>query len=170
MKLTVILEKKSRFSIELPEVEAKNLFKSIIGSTVSALKVQTHSFRMQPDQKDIEDKETEAVPKEKTIKAVDTNTRRISQKLVMLKCSGCGETIVGLVKGGQWSLTCKNCKTDNTIEKLKPAAYTCPNCGYKASFYVKDGLDIVKCKNCDSDIDLMYHEKKDKYLSANLIK
>lgn len=186
MKLTVVLEKKSRFNIDLPEGEAKALYKSLIGSIVNGLKVQTQMVRIQPAVKNIEPKEiitedkatttkdpeekVKEVPGAEEVKVVEPDQMRVSKKLVMLKCTGCSETLVGLVNEGQWSFTCKSCKTNNTVENLKPATYICPNCGYKANFYVKDGLDIVKCKNCDGDIDLIYHEKKEKYLSANLIK
>lgn len=186
MKISVVLEKKSRFNIDLPEGEAKNLYKSLIGSIVNALKVQTQIVRTQPTVKDTELKEinieekattikdseekVEEVPRDEEVKVIEPNQMRISKKLVMLKCAGCSETLVSVVSEGQWSLTCKSCRTNNTVENLKAATYICPNCEYKANFYVKDGLDIVKCKNCDGGIDLIYHEKKEKYLSANLIK
>lgn len=122
------------------------------------------TIAMDPEEK------VQEVPGEEPVSDIETNQMRVPKKLLMLKCTGCNETLVGVVNEGQWSFTCKSCKTNNTVDNLKPATYICPNCGYKANFYVKDGLNIVKCKNCDGDIDLIYHEKKEKYLSANLIK
>lgn len=181
MKLTIILEKKSRFNIDLPEVEANKLYQSVIGSILSEIREEPyvskapHISLIREVAKKVEPVDLVSEPevetlKEEIVKTIEDKPTAISKGLVMMRCSGCKDTLVSVVNSGQWSLTCKSCKTNNTLENLKPAAYICPNCGYKASFHVKEGLNMVKCKNCSGDIDLLYHEKKEKYLSANLVK
>jgi ribosomal protein L37AE/L43A len=183
MKITVILEQGSRFNIELPEHIAINVYADIIGLTMKSLRTQKARINKLDDNAFFSELESYVLSKPSSEIKVEATEEKVlrnapqltsplenksSKKLVMLKCKGCEDTIASVVTDGQWSITCKKCGEDNEIKDLKAAAYQCPNCGKYASFFVKEGLKIVKCKNCQSDIDLVYHEKKDKYLSINL--
>lgn len=53
--------------------------------------------------------------------------------------------------------------------ELKKGEYKCPDCGKSVYFYVMGEVKEVHCKNCCSLIDLVWHDKKKKYLSPNLM-
>ncbi|HAK44013.1 MAG TPA: hypothetical protein DCM59_16645 [Clostridium sp.] len=68
------------------------------------------------------------------------------------------------------SLTCRECGEKlPQIRLFNHAKYNCPNCSTNANFYVANGLKEVACKECGSPIDLLWHEKRGMYISANLL-
>lgn len=186
MKINVVLEKKSKFNIDLPELEAKNLYKKLVGSIVESLKIQPieikPTFAVNVPKTDVEHKDIE--------KLADVQVEVISQKLqdrlsenpgykklIMIKCPSCGEiaTPVLYVKDGELQyknkhLTCRHCQNDLPLEEIKPAKYMCPNCGINASFYIMGDLQEVHCRDCKSVIDLIWNDKKKQYMSPNLIR
>ena len=110
-------------------------------------------------------------------KSSDNNQEITSKGLVMVRCPKCKKiaVIVLYIKNGQVeyknkSINCKNCQTELPITELKPAYYQCPDCDTTASFYVMGDLKEASCKNCGSVIDLVWNEKKKKYVSINLVK
>ena len=120
-------------------------------------------------------KKEEPVKEEYTFKSVPKEGY-ISKKLVMAKCPKCDHiaTPVLSIRNGELvykdsEITCKKCQESIPIGEIKKAKYTCPNCETPASFYVMNDLKEVKCKNCESPIDLKWHDKKDMYLSSNLL-
>lgn len=172
MKVLIVLDKASRFNIDLPEAEAKKLYKHLVGSVVGGLRVQEP---MVEEHKEIEKvKSNEEISKREVING---EAQYLPKKLVMIKCPSCNviATPVLNVKDDELvyknkSLNCKNCQSELPIGELKPARYQCPNCNTGASFYVMNDLKEVNCKGCGSLIDLIWHDKKQQYVSANLIK
>ncbi|KGK88012.1 hypothetical protein [Clostridium sp. HMP27] len=185
MKVLIVLDKTSRFNIDLPEVEAKKLYKNLVGAVVGGLKVQEpiteeHKSINIRKPENITHKEIEKVQATEQISKKEENSE-VSQyypkKLVMIKCPSCNviATPVLNVKDDELlykdrHLTCKSCQGELPIGEIKPARYQCPNCNTTASFYVMNDLKEVNCKGCGSLIDLIWHEKKEQYVSANLIK
>jgi predicted RNA-binding Zn-ribbon protein involved in translation (DUF1610 family) len=191
MKISVVLEKKSKFNIDLAEPEAKGLYKKIISSIVEALKpqpivvnptVEVSNTTVETAAKLISEKlqhtiEKVEAPKEPTLVNKKMDVPEFKKQLIMVKCPSCGEiaTPVLYVKDGELMyknkvLTCRHCQGDLPIGELKPARYLCPNCGTSASFYVMGELKETHCRNCKSIIDLQWNDKKKQYVSANLIK
>lgn len=157
MKVTVILEKEARINVDLEAAAATKTFGEIADMLL----------------KQIDCKIDNVVKEEKLMVHVpyvnrSEPTLRNNRKLVFVECPDCHATIVSMVGQDQETVNCRCCHKDVQIGELVRARYECPNCGYKANFYVSGELKNVKCKGCDSDIDLIYHEKKKMYLSANL--
>lgn len=101
----------------------------------------------------------------------------VKKNLVMIKCEKCGHvaTPTLFMKNRELaykehSLTCRECGEElPQIREINHAKYNCPNCNTNASFYVTNGLKEVTCKECGSPIDLVLHEKRGIYMSANLL-
>lgn len=101
----------------------------------------------------------------------------VKKNLVMIKCEKCGHvaTPTLFMKNRELihkehSLTCRECGEElPQIREINHAKYNCPNCNTNASFYVTNGLKEVTCKECRSPIDLVLHEKRGIYISANLL-
>lgn len=195
MKISIVLEKKSKFNIDLAEPEAKKLYKQIVSSVVDALKPQpvAINYPVKPTAKvsttdvgtigELVSKnvqhniEKNELSKKPTLGNKEQDIHEFKKQLIMTKCPSCGEiaTPVLYVKDGELMyknkvLTCKHCQGDLPIGELKPARYLCPNCGTRASFYVMGELKETHCRNCKSIIDLQWNDKKKQYVSANLIK
>ncbi|KZL94332.1 hypothetical protein [Clostridium magnum] len=163
MKVAITLNKISRFNIDLPEIDATRLYNHLVRAALGSETVQDSEVKKVEDTKEIVIAE-EQEPKEYVMK-----------RLVMVKCPHCNElliTVVG-IKDGQIvshkSLSCKKCHGEIPISELKLALYECPNCGVKADFFIMGDLEEVHCKKCASVIDLIWNEKRKRYISANLL-
>lgn len=163
MKIAIVLEKKSRFNIDLPEVEANDLYNRLVFTALGSEAVQN-----------IGAEKVENIEKI-TIQEDKHEHGYILKRLVLTKCPHCGETVAMVVgiKDGQIvshkTLSCKKCQGEIPISELKIALYECPNCGVKADFFIMGDLNEVRCKKCASVIDLVWNEKKRRYISANLV-
>ncbi len=101
----------------------------------------------------------------------------VKKNLVMIKCEKCGHVAVPtlFMKNRELihkehSLICRECGEElPQIREINHAKYNCPNCSTNANFYVSNGLKEVTCKECGSPIDLVWHEKRGIYISANLL-
>jgi len=184
MKLTVVLEKKSRFNIELTESEAKNMYRKMVNVIVDSLNIHSakviNKLKLNEEYEEIDKTEgskREVNASEEVISEVKEPRTINYKRLIIAKCPSCGEiaTPVVNVKDGELMdksrpLICKHCQGELPAGKLKQAKYQCPNCNAEAAFYTINDLKEVQCKDCGSLIDLVWHEKKERYLSANLIK
>lgn len=160
MKIAILLDKKSKFNIDLPEFEANNLYNHLVYAALGSEVIEINK-----------NKNVEST--EKT--TMEEDHEYVLKRLVITKCPHCGETVATVVgiKDGQIashkSLTCKKCQGEIPISELKLAIYECPNCNAKADFFIMGDLAEVRCKKCASVIDLVWNEKKRKYISANLV-
>lgn len=101
----------------------------------------------------------------------------VKKNLVMIKCEKCGHvaTPTLFMKNRELihkehSLNCRECGEElPQIREINHAKYNCPNCSTNANFYVSNRLKEVTCKECGSPIDLVLHEKRGIYMSANLL-
>lgn len=171
MKVTVILEKEARICAQLSTNDAVEAFEKMADILIGG--IEKGVKRGQPVTAVLKPAEIEKAPeikKDSEEQHTGDKIKIVGRRLVIMKCPGCGSIVPCLVQEGQETITCRHCQENVPIEGLVPANYTCPNCSYKANFYVLGNLQSVRCKNCESDIDLIYHEKKHCYLSANLIK
>jgi DNA-directed RNA polymerase subunit RPC12/RpoP len=162
MKLTIALEKIGRFTIELPESQANDKFKSLV---VGLLDTSTKCIKEVKAVTGVEEKVAEAVKKENTFQ---------QRSLILMKCPACEEIMAPLidVDGNSKIITCRSCGHDREIApaELFNVRYDCASCGQTATFQTDGSLSEVKCKRCSSPIDLIFHEKKNMYLSPNLMR
>lgn len=163
MKVAITLNKKSRFNIDLPEIEANNLYNCLVLTALNPETTQiSKAGKVEITKKDITNEEPES-------------KEYVMKRLVMARCPHCNELLIAVVgiKDGQIvshnSLSCKKCQGEIPISELKLALYECPNCGAKADFFIMGDLKEVHCKKCASVIDLVWNEKKKRYMSANLV-
>lgn len=189
MKISVILEKKSRVSVDVPTGQANELFKKLAtmvidGGCETTSQVSVPNIKLNQDFKqkfaeishEIGRTLSEAKP---VVKEFEEKAEQIPGKkhLIMVKCESCGKvaTPIMYIENGELihkehNLVCMNCSSElPQFENIKYAKYTCPNCNTRAGFYVANDLNEVRCKDCDSPIDLVWHDKKKVFLSANLI-
>lgn len=166
MKITVILDKEAKITAQLSVNYAAKAFDEIAQILVN--KIQGNLDDEDPLKitlsKGIRPAEIEKAPE------TDNEVKKTGRKLVIMKCPECGNIGACVVEKDQKTITCKHCQNEIPLEDLVHAQYLCPNCNWFADLYVLGDLKFVKCKNCGSEIDLIYHEKKHCYLSANLIK
>lgn len=162
MKIAIVLDKKSRFNINLPELEANDLYNRLVFTALGSEAVPVTESEKVEDIEKI------------TIQEDRQGHEFVLKRLVLTKCPHCGETVAMVVgiKDGQIvshkTLSCKKCQGEIPISELKVALYECPNCGTKADFFIMGDLNEVRCKKCASVIDLVWNEKKRRYISANL--
>ena len=187
MRVSVILEKQARISVDLQGINAVEVFRQLttmlMDKTVGESKGKKldkaipHSDIQKAIERVALEHITENIETHKKESIQNTSNENIPRTLVMVKCPECGNIATPLmyVRDGKLLydnriLNCKNCQSLLPITDLKPAQYSCPNCGTSAYFYVMGDLKEVYCKDCKSPIDLVWHEEKKKYLSANLIR
>lgn len=189
MKISVILEKKSRVSVDVPTRQANELFKKLAtmvidGGCETTSQVSVTNIKLDQDFKEkfveISCEVGRALSETKpVVKEFEEKTEKVQGKkhLLMVKCERCGKvaTPIMCIENGklihkEHNLVCMNCSSElPQFESIKYAKYTCPNCNTRAGFYVANDLNEVRCKVCDSPIDLVWHDKKKVFLSANLI-
>lgn len=187
MKISVILEKKSRISIDVPTGQANELFKKLATIVIDRGCETTSQVSVHKLNQDFKEKFAEiscevgrALSEAKpVVKEFEEKTEKVQGKkhLLMVKCESCGKvaTPIVYIENGELihkehNLVCMNCSSElPQFENIKYAKYTCPNCNTRAGFYVANDLNEVICKGCDSPIDLVWHDKKKVFLSANLI-
>ena len=92
-------------------------------------------------------------------------------RLVFCECEACAKNNYKMAMPGDVMKCLCGKETVLEPEKIKLAEYTCPNCGKKAVFAIHgDNFRDLLCKECESIIDMVYIDKLDKWLSANLTK
>lgn len=176
MKLTIVLEKKSRFNIELSEDGASRLYSDLVSLAVGL------PLRAIINITGIENQESPAEKQhviEEKMEQVASDLKeevKYPKRLVLTKCPHCDRlaAMVLYIKDNQVEhstspLTCRHCGGGIPVEELKPASYTCPNCDHHTEFYAMGELKDVECKICSSPIDLIWVEHKKRYVSANLV-
>lgn len=89
-------------------------------------------------------------------------------QLIFFRCEDCGRVQFKFTSEGE-TVECFDCAASVEIEQARPAAYECPNCGMKSGFHVTDDVQTIPCKGCGGPIDLAWHEKKQRFVSANLL-
>lgn len=203
MKISIALESKSKFYVDLPIGRANQLYKKLTTLLIECSDMTTFERVANITNSNSENKETIADVKEKfkeVGKEIGRSLERVSmsqikytpqvnknelvntngeikKNLVMIKCKKCGQvaTPTLFMKNRELvhkehSLTCRECGEElPLITEIKNARYNCPNCNTNAGFYVANELKEVTCKECGSPIDLVWHEKRELYLSANLL-
>lgn len=216
MKISITLDRKSKFYTDLPADKANQLYKQLAEILIKNIDVVTcevddgldeltarlstgskESFQerfkkvAEETGKSIEEESIPISKPEPLIVSVDTpgtldapvirgeiyKGGYVKKNLVMIKCEKCGHvaTPTLFMKNSELvykehSLTCRECGEElPQIREINHAKYNCPNCNTNASFYVTNGLKEVTCKECRSPIDLVLHEKRGIYISANLL-
>lgn len=189
MKVSIILEKKSRISVDIPAGQANELFKQLATiainggcETTNQISIPNIKLNQEFKQKfaEISHEIGRAISEIKpVVKELEEKAEKVPSKkhLIMVKCEKCGKVATptmymenGELIHKEHNLVCMNCNSElPQFESIKSAKYTCPNCNTRAGFYVANDLNEVSCKGCDSPIDLVWHDKKSVFLSANLI-
>lgn len=196
MKISISLEKEASINMEIQRELAVNTFKAMADILLDAATNKSTKSEVtkieKPELKIKDNREIDCVihnnygqlgkssvtRKNSLQKNIIYNKaiNKIPRSLVMVKCSECGkiaviplEVVDGKLLNTKAHLICKNCHRTLPISELKKGMYECPDCGTSVYFYVMGDIKEVHCKNCDSLIDLVWHDKKKKYLSPNLL-
>lgn len=105
-------------------------------------------------------------------KAMDTNiVHKREPKSVRLFLGVCCETEQYKVRNTfDEKAHCRVCNDKFDIKDLVITESVCPNCDNRAVFMTSKATTQHHCKACESPIDLVYVEKVNKIMSANLVK
>lgn len=112
-----------------------------------------------------------------TEKDANISDKYVPSKPVMVAtlCPHCGNTTTAYTK--DTTINCTTCHKpiDVDYDESVKGDYVCPCCSTGKGFFkiFPDKFHtrlVVKCKSCGSPVDLKYHEKKNVYLSPNLIR
>ncbi|MBB6217534.1 ribosomal protein S27E [Anaerosolibacter carboniphilus] len=105
------------------------------------------------------------VPREVKEEPVHISTNDADKpRLIFFQCEDCGAVQYKFGHEGD-TATCHRCKTETKLDGITDGAYKCPKCNASATFKVSNEVSVVPCKNCHSPIDLVYNDKKDKFVS-----
>ncbi|MBB6215625.1 ribosomal protein S27E [Anaerosolibacter carboniphilus] len=85
-------------------------------------------------------------------------------KLIFFQCDECGTVQYKFGNEGD-TATCHRCKKETKLDGITDGSYKCPKCNTTATFKVSNEVSFVPCKCCHSPIDLVYNDKKDKFVS-----
>lgn len=169
MKVIVVLEKQSRFTIDFPEEVAKQKYtNAVMGMIQNQSSIKSNFSFTKADSYSVKNTLNKIL--------LENPKENIAKKLVMIKCRECGEVapVVLPVENNKViydkPIICRNCQETLNVDNIKPGKYECASCGTIAGFYVCGDIKELCCKNCKSVIDLIWHDKKEIYLSPNLIK
>lgn len=180
MRITVRLGQIAASSLDLDEIQAKRIYEtfatilaSVIGSGVQADDKEKSKESPLPVRYGSEEKSEYIEPTITTTERYyrkpcePTQVEAEKSKLIFFTCSKCGELQYKFANEND-VVNCHYCKSSVALDEVVDAAYRCPKCNASATFRINGTLQTIPCKSCHSPIDLKYHEKKHKYVSANL--
>lgn len=163
MKISVRLGNEMAFSMQVDEDKARETFVKMASllmgceNTESAVTIAYES-----------DANVEKVC-QSIVKQIQTTVQKKSSgRLIFFKCEECARVQYRFTESGE-TVECIDCKYSHEIGNTQRATYTCPNCNAVSILSVEEGLETVPCKKCSSPIDLIWHEQKKMYMSANMI-
>ena len=177
MKLSISLDNKEKFIATVDSKKGQDIFNSTVSHIIGI--ISESDFGELLARANLTETEMEQYA-DQTIKEIarenEYKESPIYKKMVTIKCPDCGEISTPVLKFQndeliykEHHLICRSCgKQLPQFEKLEHAEYNCPNCGNYSKFMVANDLKEATCINCKSPIDLLWHDKRKRYLSANL--
>ncbi len=170
MKITVKLGDQAETMVDIPEEKAIDTFLKVVRDLHMAkgfVSTRDTIVNTIPAIKPNMDTEKGVVEIAKNIDQVREYVK--NNNLIFWKCPECGRVQYSFAKADE-SKRCINCDYEQEFKNIKPAAYVCPKCNASSYLFVVDGLEQIPCKFCKADIDLVWHEKQEKYVSPNMLK